>query len=67
MATDERLLLRVDEVAQRLALGRTKTYDLLAAGELRSVCIGRTRRVSVAALEEFIARLAEQADAQRTK
>lgn len=49
-------LLTVQQVADRLAVSRAKTYDLLYKGEIRSLTIGRTRRVSPAALTEFIAR-----------
>jgi excisionase family DNA binding protein len=51
-------LLRVEEAAAWLGLGRTKTYELVGCGALPSVCIGRSRRVPVSALETFIERLA---------
>jgi excisionase family DNA binding protein len=51
-------LLRVEEAAAWLSLGRTKTYELVARGELPSVCIGRSRRVPVSALASFVERLA---------
>ena len=47
----EKLLLSVEEAADRLSLGRTKTYELIASGQLRSVNIGRARRVPIDALE----------------
>jgi excisionase family DNA binding protein len=50
-------LLRVEEAAEWLGLGRTKAYELVYAGTLPSVTIGRSRRVPVAALEGFVARL----------
>ncbi len=50
-------LLRVEEAAEWLGLGRTKTYELVARGELGSVCIGRSRRVPVSALQTFVERL----------
>jgi excisionase family DNA binding protein len=52
-----RALLRVEEAAAWLGLGRTKTYELVARGALRSVCIGRSRRVPVSALVQFLERL----------
>lgn len=55
--TDERLLLRPIEAAERLGIGRTKLYELLRAGDLRSVKIGGARRVSATALAEFVAAL----------
>lgn len=56
-AQGEQLLLRPVEAAQRLGLGRTKVYELMASGELRSVKIGAARRVSATALAEFVAAL----------
>jgi excisionase family DNA binding protein len=57
VTTDERLLLRPVEAAERLGIGRTKVYELMASGELRSVKIGAARRVSATALVEFVAAL----------
>ena len=51
----EPLLLRVDEVARALALGRTKVYELIASGELPSITIGAARRVPAEALGRWIA------------
>lgn len=48
------LLLTPEEAAQRLRIGRTRVYALLRDGRLRSVTIGRSRRVPLAALAEFI-------------
>ena len=53
----ERLLYRPEEAAKVLGLGRTKVYELIASGELRSVKIGAARRVSATALAEFVSRL----------
>jgi excisionase family DNA binding protein len=55
--TGERLLLRPTEAAERLGIGRTKVYELMASGELRSVKIGAARRVSATALADFVAAL----------
>jgi len=56
----EKLLLSVEEAADKLSLGRTKTYELIASGQLRSVNIGRARRVPIDALSEFIEGLQSQ-------
>jgi excisionase family DNA binding protein len=53
----EQLLLRPVEAAQQLGLSRTKVYELMASGQLRSVKIGAARRVSATALADFVARL----------
>jgi excisionase family DNA binding protein len=57
---DERLLLSVDEAARRLSIGRSLLYELLAAGEIRSIHVVRLRRVPVAALTECIERQATE-------
>ena len=49
-------LLNVNEVADRLGVSRNKVYELLYKGEIRSLAIGRTRRISPDALAEFISR-----------
>lgn len=60
----EKLLLTVEEVGRLTGLGRTLLYEKLKSGELRSVTIGRCRRVPRGAVEEFIAALeAEQVGA----
>lgn len=48
--------LSVTETASHLSLGRTTVYSLLASGELDSVKIGRSRRVPVAAIADFVHR-----------
>jgi excisionase family DNA binding protein len=53
----EHLLLRPEEAAEVLAIGRNKVFELLAAGELESVRVGGSRRVPMACLVEFVARL----------
>lgn len=50
----DRLLLTVDEAARRLSIGRSHLYEHLLRGSLRSVRIGRSRRISSRDLEAFI-------------
>lgn len=50
------ILLTVNEAAARLAIGRTSLYELIARRELRTVKIGRARRVPVSAVDELISR-----------
>jgi excisionase family DNA binding protein len=50
----EPVLLTPEEAARALAISRTVVFALLANGELRSIKIGRTRRVPVEALGEFV-------------
>lgn len=49
------------QVAGVLMLSRSRTYELLASGELPSVKIGRSRRIPEELLREYIARLCERA------
>lgn len=53
----ETLLLKIPEVMARLAVGQTKVYELMSSGELRSVKVGRSRRVPSDDLERFMADL----------
>ena len=54
-------LLTVEEVEQRLKIGRTKVYELINRGDLPSVTIDRCRRVLRSDLNAFIARLRTEA------
>ncbi len=49
-----KLLLPVDEAAALASIGRSKFYELLAAGTIESVKVGRRRLIPQAALEEFV-------------
>lgn len=51
------LLLSVEEAARALGVGRTKTYELISAGEIEVVHIGRCARVPVDAVEAYVDRL----------
>jgi excisionase family DNA binding protein len=56
-AAQERLLLRPEEVADALAVGRTAVFELIRTGELRSVKIGKSRRIPADAVVDYIAGL----------
>ena len=49
--------MTLKETALALRLGRSKLYELMAAGKLRSVKVGDSRRISATALAEFVAAL----------
>jgi len=55
------LLVRPEDAARVLGVGRTKVYELIRSGALRSVRVGGLRRIPVAALKEFVPRLDEEA------
>jgi excisionase family DNA binding protein len=50
----ESMLLKPEEVAQCLGIGRSKVYELIRAGDLESVRIGACRRVPRAAIDAYI-------------
>ena len=50
----EHVLYTPEEAAEALRLGRSKVYDLMRTGALRSVKIGGSRRIPVAALRLFV-------------
>ena len=48
--------MKPEQAAQLLGVSRTTIYELLRSGELRSLRIGRSRRVTPRAIEEFVSR-----------
>jgi excisionase family DNA binding protein len=52
-----RLLLTVEEAADRIGICRSSMFKLIREGDIISVKVGRLRRVTPAALEDFVARL----------
>jgi excisionase family DNA binding protein len=48
------LLLTPEQVAEALAIGRTRVYELMASGALPSIRLGRSRRVARHALSRFV-------------
>lgn len=59
----EQVLLRVDEVARALGIGRSQAYELCASGRLPVVRIGRSVRVPADALREWVRQQTQQGDA----
>lgn len=49
-------LLTIREVARRLALGRTTVYELIGKQELKTIKVGRCRRIPESAVDEWIRR-----------
>ena len=54
------LLLKPEEAAKELGIGRTQVYALIASGDLASVQIGRLRRVPYAACQRYVERLQDR-------
>jgi len=53
--SEDRLLLTIDEVCTRLHISRPTFYGLVHSGQLRTITIGRARRIPVSALEDYVA------------
>ena len=58
----ETLLLRPEDAARELGIGRSKTYELLRRGEIPSIRIGRSVRVPAEKLRQWINEQAEVVD-----
>lgn len=56
------LLLTTEEAQAQIKVGKTTMFALLKSGEIKSVRIGRSRRVVASSLREFVE--ARMADAQ---
>jgi excisionase family DNA binding protein len=48
------ILVSVVEVARMLSIGRTAAWELVRKQKIKSVKIGRTRRVPIVAIQEYI-------------
>lgn len=56
---NDRIALRPAEVGKALGFSRSKTYELISAGTIPSVRVGKSVRVPVAALNEWLQRQVE--------
>ncbi|MEU3630721.1 helix-turn-helix domain-containing protein [Streptomyces fradiae] len=61
MTTATPELLTVPEVMARLKLGRSTVYDLIRSRRLASITVGRSRRIPVDAVRDFIVHGLEEA------
>jgi excisionase family DNA binding protein len=52
----------VEQVAELLHIGRDKVYYLLRTGQLRSLKIGKLRRITDQQLAEFVASAEDTSD-----
>jgi excisionase family DNA binding protein len=62
MMTDTQLLLSVEEAADQLRLGRTRTYELVKTRKIQSVKVGRRRLVVRSSLLDFVQALLVEQD-----
>jgi excisionase family DNA binding protein len=61
LITEPPRLIRVEDAAKLLNIGRSAVYDLIRSGRLRSVKIGKSRRIPREAVDEVIATLGGEA------
>jgi excisionase family DNA binding protein len=57
-----RLLYKPEEAAEALAVGRSTVYELMAAGALKYIKLGRCRRIRRDDLERYVASLTPQSN-----
>jgi excisionase family DNA binding protein len=48
------LLVRIEEAARLLCLGRSTVYEMIYKGDIPSVKYGSARRIPLAAIEQWI-------------
>ena len=51
---DDRLLLSIPEAAHRIGISRSQMYNLIAAGRVATVHIGRSAKIRAGALAAFV-------------
>ena len=56
MVKPNALLLHIEEAALLLSFSRSTIYELIAAGELHPIKIGRAVRLKVSDLEDWVTR-----------
>ena len=63
---EAKILMRPKEAAEALGLGLSKCYELLASGQLPSIRVGRSIRVPVAELHDWVRARQEERDESAT-
>jgi excisionase family DNA binding protein len=59
-ASSVRVLLRPEEGAEAAGVSRSQFFKYLADGSIRSIKVGRLRRIPVSEIEAWVARQLEQ-------
>ena len=62
-----KLLLRIEEAAEQLGIGRSLMYRLVLSGAIESVRLGRLRRIPAECLGEHVRRLRDEARSNQAK
>lgn len=50
------ICVRVNDAARMIGVGRTKLYELIAAGEVETVKLGKSTRITTASLYNLVRR-----------
>jgi excisionase family DNA binding protein len=50
------ICVRVNDAARMIGVGRTKLYELIAAGEIETVKLGKSTRIITASLHDLVRR-----------
>jgi excisionase family DNA binding protein len=61
---DGKVLLKIEEAARYLSIGRSHLYKQVMTGAIGSVLIGRSRRIPVFAIRQYVDRLEVQKGAR---
>jgi excisionase family DNA binding protein len=61
--TGPRVLLTVEQAAERLSISRTNMFKLIKAKDIESVRIGQLRRIPASAIDAYVQRLIEEQNA----
>lgn len=60
LGDQERIAVRIPVAAQMIGISRSKFYELLDAGEIEAIKLGRSTLIPVAGLKAFIEGLRRQ-------
>ncbi|MEQ6335721.1 helix-turn-helix domain-containing protein [Sphingobium sp. MK2] len=52
----EPICVRVNDAARMIGVGRTKLYELIAAGQVETVKLGKATRITTASLHDLVRR-----------
>ena len=60
--TRDKRLFTVPQTQAMLGIGRTTLWNMIASGEIESVRIGRSRRITAEVIDQFVEGLRAQGD-----
>jgi len=58
--TEHKMLYSVQDLSAMLSIGRTAAWELVRKRKIRSVKVGRTRRVPLAAIQKYVEQLLDE-------